>query len=964
MIELRRIQTLQYMGNKSRMLESICTPILNNRNITKVVDLFAGTGSVGYALAPYMAIISNDLEYYSFVLNQALLNGCQMDDDTLIALMDNAARNYSKTVEFLKSAINEEEKFLDTDFEDYEAYAFFSNNTPSVFNPNTPIKSLSSLLNLIKRVAPGKKEQAVPFPCLFVSYYANAYFGIKQCCQIDALVTAINGLNDARQKNVALSALMSVMSVVASTTTHFAQYLKVSSKGTFQNIKMKRGQDIFILFSEAINRFASVGLLQLKESNHECYNLDYFECLKKIDIDENTVVYADPPYFKEHYSRYYHILNTLCFYDYPELAINLQLQQYSIGRYRTDRTVSDFGKRAKVLEAFTSLINACADKHAALIISYSDNSLVKIYELLRLAKTRYRVKVDKVDLKHSSQGRNIDSGHNVKEYIFSCDLPDGFDIEVEKKAERIRGIKPIVDNPAGFMHNYMARKPYNIISTIIQEFSSQSDVVYDPMFGSGTTLIEASKLGRKAIGADINPIAYKLCKVSLTKWDLSLVDSLIDEFIEILSRECSPIFKIVDEGEQRIIERCHFDYDGNKLIPVSYWYKTFKGDKLSGRKRGTISASFIDKYESYAEMTYTTIKNHSLIPNSRIAIRDGAMAFDYFCLRNIFALDKILFILENFRERYGYEILEIIVSSAMNLIKLSDKKASSQMPYWLPKTNVTSRNAVFVIQQKAQSIKLGLQYLDSVKQTSLDGENIKIYNHPAQSISIEELKDKSVDLVLTDPPYADQVPYLEYSQLWFDVFGFQNSIKMESELVISDAPSRNKNQTDFYEIFVQIVNRTARALKDGGNFIMFYHTFSLKSWAKILGMMQDADLRYLYQIPTAAPRKSFKTVMSPRSTLDGNYLLFFVKDSVSNKIIFTGEVRDAEMMAIACAERIIQSQERVTTQDLYDCGMLKESFEHGYLGVLAENYSSFADVIKNHFDYVDGYWKEKKCIGF
>lgn len=53
-----RIPTLRYMGSKSRMLEEICTPVIYNQEIQQVVDLFAGTGSVGYALAPYKKIIS------------------------------------------------------------------------------------------------------------------------------------------------------------------------------------------------------------------------------------------------------------------------------------------------------------------------------------------------------------------------------------------------------------------------------------------------------------------------------------------------------------------------------------------------------------------------------------------------------------------------------------------------------------------------------------------------------------------------------------------------------------------------------------------------------------------------------------------------------------------------------------------------------------------------------------------
>ena len=74
----------------------------------------------------------------------------------------------------------------------------------------------------------------------------------------------------------------------------------------------------------------------------------------------------------------------------------------------------------------------------------------------------------------------------------------------------------------------MARKPYNVVSEIIKRFSPIGGCVYDPMFGSGTTLIEASKLGRRVIGTDINLLAYKLCYASLKKWNLDRVFSVID----------------------------------------------------------------------------------------------------------------------------------------------------------------------------------------------------------------------------------------------------------------------------------------------------------------------------------------------------------------------------------------------------------------------------------------------------
>lgn len=956
MLEIDRIQTLQYMGSKSRMLNSICAPIIENEKICTVIDLFAGTGSVGFALSPYKQIISNDIECYAYIINEAVLNGCHMDRKMLDSFRRGIDEKYGCSSVFVAEAIDEENRFFEDGLDRYEEYAKFSEDTPSIFNPETENKRLKSIEKLVSYIHPGNQNQEIPFPCLFLTYYANAYFGIKQCCQIDAIASQIMECADERCRYVLFASLMSALSQCASTTTHFAQFLKVKSKGTYKNIREKRSQNIFALFEEAIARFNEKGLLNKNKKIHECHNMDFLDLLDSIDASDKITVYADPPYFKEHYSRYYHVLNTLCLYDYPEPAINPQTKGYSVGRYRTDRTASDFGKRAKVIDAFRKMINTCADKKFELVISYSENSLVKIYDILRLAEERYHVRVDKVELKHSSQGRATETDQNVKEFLFFCDNPDSREVVIRRFADELREMKPVVDNPGGFIHNYMARKPYNVVSEIIEVFTEEGDTVFDPMFGSGTALIEASKLNRRAIGCDINPIAFKLCKISLEKWDLTRLKTTIDTFVTLVEKECSNIYQFEEDGQIRIIERCHFDMINSGLVPVSYWYKEQKKEKLSGRKKGEVSKQFCDSYAAYSRFELSRIKNKQLIPNSRIAIKDEASTYDYFCNRNLVALDRILKILDDHKSDYGYEVLEVLVSSSINLIKLSDKKASSQMPYWLPQKNVTSRNACFIIRQKADAIKEGLTYLNDTCRTKID-DDISIYNVPAQLIGSNELKTESIDLVLTDPPYTDQVPYLEYSQLWFNIFGIETDVEYTNELVVSDAPSRGKDYEDFNRILHEIIKRSSKALKPNALFVMFYHTFDLKSWAKILRMMAAENLRYLYQIPTAAPRKSFKTVMSPRSTLDGNYLLFFIKDKKDKAEGFSGSIEDAAKLACECAERIIRSKEKVTTQDLYDSGMLKESFDYGYLDILAERYKTFADVIKTSFKFSEGYWE-------
>lgn len=529
-----------------------------------------------------------------------------------------------------------------------------------------------------------------------------------------------------------------------------------------------------------------------------------------------------------------------------------------------------------------------------------------------------------------------------------------------KLIKELKNVKPVVDNPAGFIHNYMARKPYNVVNLIIKELTNSSDVVCDPMFGSGTTIIESSKLNRSAVGIDINPLAYNLCKLSLSRWDLKEVNRLVDSFVLRCKESLIPYYSFTENGEVRIIERCHFDRNEDILVPTEYWFKTLKGDKLSGRKKAVATENLRNDYYQYTQ-GQVTIEDKPLLENLRIAIHDGYTLKTYFCSRNWVALDTIFSILEEYKDNDCYEILELLVSSAINLIKLSDKKANSQIPYWLPQKNITSRNAFFILEDKAQKIKEGLSYLKKTLKIKLGGQNGKnviLKNCPAQDVDNTVVPDNSVKLILTDPPYTDQVPYMEYNQLTIKLMSWDSSYEslLNKELVVSDAQSRNKDADSFYKLWDEIVQRYSHALCENGFFVMFFHSFDLRAWNNMINSLEKAGLKYLIQVPVPAPRKSFKTVMSPKSTLDGNYIVFFQKKQ-NREEQRVWSLEEAYNEALSTAKHILSAKTKATSQDLYDLGMLKDSIEKGYLQTLSTKYSTFIDVIKKVFIFENGYWR-------
>jgi DNA modification methylase len=69
------------------------------------------------------------------------------------------------------------------------------------------------------------------------------------------------------------------------------------------------------------------------------------------------------------------------------------------------------------------------------------------------------------------------------------------------------------------VHPYPAKFIPQIPSTAIAHLSHQGDVVLDPFGGSGTTALEAVRLGRRAISLDANPLAELMGRVKTARLD-------------------------------------------------------------------------------------------------------------------------------------------------------------------------------------------------------------------------------------------------------------------------------------------------------------------------------------------------------------------------------------------------------------------------------------------------------------
>src|SRR5690606_3747596 len=128
----------------------------------------------------------------------------------------------------------------------------------------------------------------------------------------------------------------------------------------------------------------------------------------------------DPPYAPVHYSRFYHVLETLVKYDYPDLEFK--------GRYRGDRHQSPFSQKSNAVNAFKELFNGIIHAKSQMILSYSGSGVISIDLIISLAKQHfnngYIVDVKEVDHKHSTMGRFEDRSRDVTEYLVIAKFND------------------------------------------------------------------------------------------------------------------------------------------------------------------------------------------------------------------------------------------------------------------------------------------------------------------------------------------------------------------------------------------------------------------------------------------------------------------------------------------------------------------------------------------------------------
>lgn len=539
--------------------------------------------------------------------------------------------------------------------------------------------------------------------------------------------------------------------------------------------------------------------------------------------------------------------------------------------------------------------------------------------------------------------------------------------EVAKKLEEENSKN---NNPIYDSHIYWAKKPNNIVLKIINKLSCVGDIVLDPFMGFGGVIFETLSLkgSRKVIGNDINELPVFLAKALLVKYDLERLKVIFDEFINDLRNDFEKFYytKCFKCKKVRIADRFIFDKknDEFELKQIKYTCKNCFGGNRKPTKKPDINDINLFKNEYKIDKKY--FKDIKLIENSRIAVKKNEKISDLFTKRSLFLINEIIKKIKSYKDKNIKDFLRISLSSILHLAKITDLHSNSQWLLWFPEKNCLEKNIINLFEKRGKKIIRAVNYLNNkglnkakkVKKFKDLKDYEKAYmllSKPAQNIR-KYIPRKSISLIVTDPPYVDQIPYSEYMQL-YSAFIYKK-YNLEEEIVVSNAVNRNKDEENYFNLINKVFRNMNEVLKKDGILSIFFHDNRIRFWNKLLKIAKKNGFKYITQVHIHRNKKTIKNIMDPKRSLQGNALMFFIKSfDVKDRIAFF------DKKIIKKADQIIRKKKGATTAQLYDNGVLDIIIDNDYMDLYINENKDLIDFFEQHYEFYKGKWHFKDNVG-
>lgn len=498
---------------------------------------------------------------------------------------------------------------------------------------------------------------------------------------------------------------------------------------------------------------------------------------------------------------------------------------------------------------------------------------------------------------------------------------------------------------------YWGKKPHNIWQEFIECYCPENGVVLDPFVGSGVAAFESVIKNRKAIAFDINPMSAFFIETMSAKFDR-------DSF-------CAAAKSIISRIDADTVYREHFyKTDGADChLIYNYIWKDGSVWKINAKRAdGTpilISPDAVDlqKAKDMDSISIPFWYPTDAFPdtpsiNGKFIKEIGGRDFSYlWTRRNLYVLSFLFDQIKQQQESIQLPLLYAFVHTLHLVSKMvvsrQEKGNRAYSGSWgradyMIRNRRMEQNPLVVFDRACfdkQGVLSALENandrlsspvrINEVKQ----GNGIKAkaaINYGTIDVAdlLDYVPEKSVDFVITDPPYGGLVQYLDLSLIWLvwlKAYNEKYAPDLSSEITVKRGiVSRSIYKRRLQNAFINI----HKVLKDDGYLVITFHNKEMEEWNDFVNAVRNAGFKFDKVTHQYNRRSGESNVSNPYGTAGSDFYIRCVK---RRDVDFSDDKSALEHFVFQKTIDVIARRAEPTPYDFILNGVLPELLQAGYL---------------------------------